>query len=181
MIRAALLLSLALPLAACGSEPAVDEENASVEEVAERVREASNDQGLIQPGKWVSSITIEDVSIPGMPPETAERMKSMLTQTRSVESCLTPEQARQPNATFFSGNEQCRYDHFTMRGGKIDAVMRCQHEGTTQVMEMAGTYSPASYEMRMRSTTEGGPAGERMTMQMQVKSERVGECEQPKG
>lgn len=178
MRRAALVFGLAIPLLACGSEPTVNEQNASVEEVAESVREASNDRGLIRPGKWVSTVSIEDVSIPGMPAETAQQMQDMLAQTRTVESCLTPEEAKQPNATFFSGNEQCRYDHFTMTGGKIDAVMRCQHQGTTQVMEMTGTYSPTSYEMRMRSVTEGGPAGEQMTMQMHVRAERAGECEQ---
>lgn len=180
MNRTILLLSLALPLAACGSEPTVREENASVEEVSERVREASREQGLIRPGKWVSTVSIEEVSIPGMPADTAERMKSMLAQTRAVESCLTPEEAKQPNATFFSGNEQCRYDHFTMTGGKIDAVMRCQQDGAMQVMQMEGTYSPGSYQMRMRSTTEG-PGAEPMTMQMNVEAERVGECEPAQG
>lgn len=181
MTRAILLLSIALPLAACGSEPSVSEQNASVEDVSERVREASREQGLIRPGKWMSTVSIEDVSLPGMPADTAERMRSMLSQTRSVESCLTPEQARQPNANFFSGNDQCRYDTFTMTGGKIDAVMRCEHQGTTQVMEMEGTYSPTSYEMHMRSVTEGGPGGETMTMQMKVAAERVGECESEQG
>ena len=44
--------------------------------------------------------------------------------------CLTPEQAKRPQGKFF--NEQaannCRYDHFTMGGGKIDAAMRCNCE-----------------------------------------------------
>ena len=178
MKRVFLLLGLVLPLAACGSEPAVEEENASVEQVAERVREASNDQGLIRPGKWVSTVSIDDVSIPGMPPEMAERMKEMVAKNRTVESCLTPEQAKQPNATFFSGSDQCRYDRFTMRDGKIDAVMRCSHEGATQVMQMEGTYAPTRYTMRMRSVTEGGPSGEQMTMQMRVEAERTGDCDQ---
>ena len=47
----------------------------------------------------------------------------------------------------------------------------------TQVMEMSGTYSANSYEMRMCSTTEGGQAGAPMTMQMEVQSRRVGECD----
>jgi len=68
-----------------------------------------------------------------------------------------------------------------MAGGKIDAAMRCSHEGVTQLMEMAGTYSPDRYTMRMTSTMKGmpGPAGE-MRMRMRVDAERVGECTQDK-
>lgn len=175
MYRAALLISLTLPLAACGSEPSVDETNASVEEVSERVRAASADNGLVRPGKWVSKVSIERMDMPGMPPQAAEQMKRMVEQTHTTESCLTPEEAKQPKGDFFGGNENCRYDHFKMGGGKIDAAMRCTAQGGTQVMEMDGTYAPESYEMRMKTTTEAAGA-EGMTMQMKVEAERVGEC-----
>jgi hypothetical protein len=170
-----LLATLALPLAACGG-PAVNEENASVEEVSEKVREASREQGLIRPGKWVSSVSIEDMQAPGMPPQAAEQMKRMVAQTHSSESCLTAEDVRQPSADFFGGNENCRYDHFTMRGGKIDAQMRCDAAGASQLMRMEGTYSPDSYEMRM-TTRSDGTGGAPLTMQMKVEAERVGECD----
>lgn len=176
MYRAALLISLAVPVAACGSEPAVDETNASVEEVSERVREASRNDGLVRPGKWVSTVSIEQMDMPGMPPQAAEQMKRMVERTHKTESCLTPEEVKQPKGDFFGGGENCRYDHFRMRGGKIDAAMRCSQEGVTQVMEMSGSYSPDSYQMRMKSKTAGGPAGEGMAMQMRVEAERVGEC-----
>lgn len=181
MYRAMLCLGLVLPLAACGSKPSVEETNASVEEVSQKVREASRDQGLIRPGKWISTVTIENMAMPGMPPETRQRLQSMLQQTRTAEVCLTEEQAKKPSADFFSGNEECRYDHFTMTGGKIDAAMRCSHGGTTQTMQMAGTYSPTSYEMRMKSATAGGPSGEPMTMEMRVQSHRVGDCTPQQG
>jgi hypothetical protein len=170
-----LLLSLALPLLACGSRPAVDEKNASVEEVANKVRQASNDQGLIRPGKWVSTATIEDMKMPGMPLAAQEQMKTMVAQTHTSETCLTPEEVKQPNAGFFGGNDQCRYDHFRMGGGKIDAEMHCSQAGTTQVMEMDGTYAPDHYEMRMKSRTKTGGAGG-VSMQMKVESKRVGAC-----
>lgn len=174
--RPALLLSLAIPLAACGSQPDVDETNATVEEVAEKVREASDDEGVISPGKWVSTVSIEDMSMPGMPPQAAEQMKKMVAETRTSETCLTAEEAKQPKATFFAGNEQCRYDHFTMGGGKIDARMRCSQGGATQVMEMAGTYSADHYQMRMKSRTQGTTDDEGMSMAMTVEAKRVGAC-----
>ena len=174
MYRAALLIAFAVPIAACGG-PSVSEENASVEEVAEEVRKASRDQGLIRAGKWASSVTIEQMSMPGMPPQAAEQMKQMIAQTHSSESCLSPEDVQRPSASFFSTNGDCRYDHFTMRGGRIDAQMRCEAQGSTQVMEMKGTYSPNAYEMRMTSRGEAG-AGQGMAMQMKVEAKRVGEC-----
>ena len=175
MNRAILLISLALPLAACGS-PAVDEKNASIEEVADKVRETSDEEGLLRPGKWSTTVSIEDMEIAGLGPEAAEHMKRMVVQTHTSESCLTPEEARQPKGKFFGGGENCRYEHFTMGGGKIDAEMRCEQGGMKQVMEMAGAYSPNSYQMRMKATNEGGPGGQAMTMRMKVEANRVGNC-----
>jgi hypothetical protein len=43
-------------------------------------------------------------------------------------------------------------------------------------MTMAGTYGPEAYAMHMTSKTEGGAAGETMSMKMRVEAKRVGEC-----
>jgi len=174
--RAMLLLSLALPLAACGSKTSVNEKNASVEEVANKVAQVSKAEGTIRPGQWQSTMTIEEMDMPGMPPEAQDQMKKMFAQSRTTENCVTPEEAQKPNPKMFAGNDQCRYDHFTMGGGKIDAEMHCNQQGTTQTMTMAGTYGPESYAMQMTSKTEGGPAGEPMSMKMKVEAKRIGEC-----
>ena len=181
MKRLALLLAAAtaLALSACGrSEPEVEARNASVEEVAEQVREASGADSFIRPGRWVSTVQFDELVAPGMPPGAAEQMKQMMGEGRSYESCLTEAEASRPKEDFFTGrSEQCRYDHFTMGGGKIDARMRCAQGGATQVMAMQGTYSPETYQMVMRTSLEGAPepAGG-MTMRMRVEARRVGEC-----
>ena len=177
-MRVALIL-LVMPLAACGDEPDVNARNASVAEVAEQVRNATSDPQFIRPGKWLSQVTMEDVSAPGVPPQVREHMQGMLKGRQSYESCLTPEEAGRPNERFFAGGDnQCRYEHFRMGEGKIDAKMVCSEGGGTQVMDMAGTYSPDSYQLRMSTRTEfpGGPA-QGMTMRMRVDAKRVGECE----
>lgn len=174
--RAALLISIVLPLAACGSNPSVDEKNASVEDVANRVAEVSKAEGTIRPGKWQSTMTIEQMDMPGMPPEAREQMKSMLANARVTETCVTPEEAKQPNPKMFAGNDQCRYDHFKMGDGKIDAEMHCSQQGVSQRMTMAGSYGPEAYTMHMTSNTDGGPAGSSMSMKMRVEAKRVGEC-----
>ena len=179
MTRAALLIAASfIALAACGG-PKVNEENASVAEVSEKVAEASRKNEFIRPGKWLSSVTVEEMSVPGMPPQQAEQMKRMIAETQTSESCLTPEQAKQPKEQFFSGNESCRYDHFRMGNGKIDAKMRCENGGNSQLMEMEGTYSPDSYQMRMKTSGEAG-GGQTMRMRMKVEAKRIGECTKDK-
>ena len=171
---------LACGLSACShSEPDVEARNASVAEVAEQVRDATGEDGFVRPGKWLSEVTLEDVSAPGMPAQVREQMQGMMARQSSYESCLTPEDVKRPKEDFFAGKDnQCRYEHFTMGGGKIDARMKCSQDGMSQVMEMAGTYSPDAYQMRMTTKAEGMPApASGMSMRMRVDAKRVGECE----
>ena len=176
-----LLLGSGLAVAACNQGPQVHEENASVDEVAAEVRKATGGARFIRAGEWKSTGTIEEMSIPGMSAAESARMKDAMAKSgiHEFSTCLTEEDVKQPEGKFFTGNEQCRYDHFTMSGGKIDAAMRCESPGGgTQVMTMAGTYSPDSYQMRMEMKTAGGPgAAGAMTMRMRVDSKRVGACQ----
>lgn len=183
MKYAVLLVACALPLAGCKKAPEVNEKNASVAEVAEAVRESRGD-AFVRPGKWQSKLTIEEFEVPGLPPEMAQRMKQTMAQyqERSFETCLTKEEAKRPKGDFFTGKDEgnCRYDHFRMGSGKIEAVMRCggDSEGGRQVMQMAGNYSPNSYDMKMSMKQEGGEStAAGMTMTMKVDAKRIGECD----
>jgi hypothetical protein len=175
------LIACVTALADCNSSPKVNAKNASVAEVAQKVREVGADQSFVRPGKWESKVTIDKFEIPGMPADVAQRMRAMMAQQQehSFQSCLTKDDVKRPKADFFTGkNSECRYDHFTMGGGKIDALMRCSGKnGSGQTMQMAGTYSPDSYQMQMSTKVEptaGGEGG--MNMEMRVDSHRVGEC-----
>ena len=175
-------LALLLPLAAlagCGAEPDVSATNASVEEVAEQVAEAGGGDAFVRPGKWQSRVQIEDFKLPGAPPEAESAMRGMSERTQVYESCLTAEEARRPKEDFFAGaNKNCRYHHFNMSGGKIDAMMNCSGEGMAQTMTMQGTYSPEAYQMQMSMEAQAGsgPPGA-MTMKMRVDAKRIGECD----
>jgi|tagenome__1003787_1003787.scaffolds.fasta_scaffold20563996_2 hypothetical protein len=180
MKTATLLIACALPLAACNKGPAVDEKDASVAEVAAKVRQNAGDQSFVRPGLWESKVTIEKFDVPGMPPEMAQRMKTMMAenQEHGFQNCLTAEDVKRPKEDFFAGkNNQCRYEHFTMGGGKIDAAMQCGgKDGGTQVMQMAGTYSPDSYQMQTAMKLSGAGAQGGMNMSMRVEAQRIGEC-----
>ena len=175
------VLACALPLAACNKGPRVDEKNASVAEVADKVRESGGEASFIRAGQWQSKVTIEKFEMPGMPPEMVQRMKTMMAQNQEhgFQTCLTAEDVTRPKEDFFAGkNNECRYDHFTMGGGKIDAEMHCGGKrGETQVMQMAGTYSPESYQMQTSMKMEGGQTPEgSMAMTMRIEAQRTGEC-----
>ena len=180
MRQTAVLVACVGLLAACNKGAQVNEKDASVAEVAEKVRQSGAEQAMVRPGLWESQVTIEQFDIPGMPAEMAQRMKTMMaeSQEHGFKTCLTPEDVKRPKEDFFGGkDDSCRYDHFTMGGGKIDAVMRCGKEGGTQVMQMAGTYSPEAYRMQTSMDVSGGEgANAGMKMKMRVEAKRIGEC-----
>jgi hypothetical protein len=179
-----LYVLIPMGLAACDSGPRVDVKDANLSEVGEAVAKsgvAADDAFQVHPGKWESKVTIEAMELPGMPTGMQEQMKSTFAQHQppSFTSCLTPEEARKPKADFFAGKDNnCRYDHFRMGDGKIDAKMRCDAGEAVQSMAMAGSYSPESYSMTVTSVRTGGagPAGE-VRMKMRMEAKRIGDCD----
>lgn len=178
MKHIAIALACALPLAACNSEPDISAENASAEDVARQVRDAGGTASFVNPGKWQSTVTIDEMTMPGMPPEVAAQMKSIQGRSKTSETCLSAEDAKRPKEDFFNAGKNCRYDNFDMGNGKIDAVMKCSGDGgATHVMTMNGTYSGDAYTMRMSMDSAAGPGAEQgMGMKMRVEAKRVGEC-----
>ncbi|WP_265587141.1 DUF3617 domain-containing protein [Sphingomicrobium arenosum] len=145
----------------------------SAEEVEAQLGDAMTEGSFMSAGEWQSRITIEDVKMPGMTDDMAAMMQDMM-GNRTFSTCLTPEDVEQPDERFFAGEDNdCAYDRFSLKGGKIDAQMTCNMDGVTQVMEMTGQYGEDAYDLTMRATSEdqGG-----MTMTMNVSAERVGDC-----
>ena len=180
MTKAIILLPLLL-LAACDSGPSVTATNASIEEVATKVSDAGGVDQYIRPGKWLSKVTLEELSAPGMPPEIANDMKLTMASKPGTEQCMTKDDVRKPNFTG-TQSDNCRYDHFKMGGGKIDAKMHCTAGGATQRMTMAGDYGPDAYQLAMTTQMEMPKAAAAagmgsMTMKMRVEGKRIGDCD----
>jgi hypothetical protein len=179
MKYAVAVIACAAALAGCNKR-SVHEENASVGEVANAVRQSgvANDI-LLHPGEWRVTGTMEEFNIPGMPPEAQSAMKQAMSERGNMtyEYCLTPEQAKRPQGKFFNDRaaNNCRYDHFTMGGGKIDAVMRCDGKPSSMTMTIDGTYGAEYYSTHVQMNMEGGPQGA-MSMKMRSEAKRVGEC-----
>jgi hypothetical protein len=173
-----LLLLAPLALSACNSGPSVEATNASAQEVAEKVV-ASGAAPRMSPGRWEGSMTITDMQIPGMPPQAAAKMKGAMATAHSFANCLTKEEAEKPAADFFSGgNKDCRYEHFSMANGRLDAKMQCKTAGMTVDATMVGKFSSDNFQLTMTSKSAGA-AGQPMTahtMTMKMDARRNGEC-----
>jgi hypothetical protein len=172
-------LLLAAPLAAataltgCNKQPEVDARNASVEEVQKQV---SQSDIRPRPGRWRQELRIESIDLPDMPVEMKAQMADQTKMVHTGYTCLTPEQAEKPDASFFQqAAKGCTYDHFTMANGTLDAKMTCTGGETEQVSTMKGTFGPESYDLKldMQSPVMGKP----MHSVMSLKMTRVGECQ----
>lgn len=178
MKQAIILLGCAALLASCNKGPEVKLHNATANEVSQAVKKSGVMKGqTVEPGLWESKVVIQEMTIPGMPPEFADRMKQEMAkhQNQSSRHCITAEEAKKPKEGFFGGNNSCKYDRFAMGNGKIDIAMVCKEEGATQTMNASGTYTPTSYSMDMSSNASGGGQSGAI-MKMHVDSRRVGEC-----
>jgi len=165
-----------LALAACNSSPTVEATNASGAEVAKKVQESGVTDEFISPGQWQMVMKVNEMTMPGLPPQAAERMKGMMGQGHSFTECLTPEEVKKPKEDMFSGGDKaCKYDHFAMGNGKIDITMSCGGE-QPRTMQMSGTYSPDEYQMKVASQGQGKSGPGAMTMQMEMAAKRIGEC-----
>lgn len=154
----------ALGLAACNSNEGVTAKDASVEEVAEAI--AKSDVSL-RPGRWETNVSMggEVMPVPGA-------------GQGGMATCLTKADLDQMDQKIMQKPmESCRYDSFTMSGGKIEGAMSCnppEGEGPTMKMTMAGTYTPETYDLEMTTEMAMGDQSQKTTMQ--VASRRVGEC-----
>lgn len=176
-MRAAFALFPLLVLAACDEPATVEKKDASTSEVAKSVAGAGM---KLKPGRWELTMNFSKLEVEGMPPEARQAMQQMMGEKRTFASCLTKEEADKPDGSFFGQQgEDCRYDSFSMGGGRIDATMTCKgagpDAGASAKMKLAGTYSEDSYDLTM-SMDGQAPNGKAMSMQMSLASKHMGDC-----
>jgi Protein of unknown function (DUF3617) len=176
-------LAVTALLAGCGAGD-VELKNASVEDV---VKATANAQALT-PGQWSTTTEIVSVDMPGMPEKEKSTMmaamsKAMIGKKNVAESCVTPEQAKKPNAAMFAGADSgnCTFESFSMANGRMDAVMKCAAPGRPGEMKMTmgGKYGGDTYELASEinmSGMTGAPGNGAMTIKANNSGKRVGEC-----
>lgn len=183
-MRLILLAASGLMLAACDREPEVNLTNATPAEVAKAMKDSGATRSMVRPGKWSSTVTVLEMNSPNMPPEMQAMMKERIGRPQTVEACLTADQVDNPERMLGQIPASCKYDRYVMGKGKMDGKLRCEMNGMTQEMSVAGTYSDDQYSLTIDNKTSlppgatpvaGQPAS--MSMKMKVDSKRLGECD----
>lgn len=174
-------LAALLPLAACnkGAEQTAGNRGANAA-ISDRGGAAGAAGVKLTPGEWETSTEIVDLKMEGLPagvPQSA--MDHMRPPRTTVKSCLTPEDAANPNARMLAAqaDSRCTSTRADMSGGQIDIAMSCpapQGSGA-MTMTMTGQYSDTSYEMNGDMVMEG-PNGVHMTMKSHTTGRRIGDC-----
>lgn len=166
-------LAAALALAGCNNSDTVKAKNESVASVADKVA-ASNIKPL--PGRWETTVKMGKVEMTGMPAGAADAMGKHVAPSEPMATCLTPEAAEKMDGSQFrNASQDCKYDNFSMAGGKVEGVMTCKTGAQSQRVSMNGTYTPESYDLAITSDMEIQP-GKTMTTSMNVSSRRTGDC-----
>lgn len=122
---------------------------------------------VVTPGQWTSTMTMDSMTMPGVPAGALDAMKG---NPITTSYCLTPQEAEAEPKKILAADKSCKVDRFSMTGGKIDTAMTCQTDQGPATMTMTGTYTADSYAMR--SNMKAGP----MTMVSRVTARRLGPC-----
>lgn len=170
----------ALALAGCNnSQPSVSLTNASPEEVAKAATESGATDTMFNPGKWETRVELIDTQIPGierLPPQLAAQMKSKMAEAHISSSCMSPEDAKRPDAKVIAGRDKgnCTFEHFNLAGGKIDAKMTCSEPNGATEMTLNGTFTRDTMD-EVAEMTMAMPSGQ-MHTKMKITARRVGDC-----
>ncbi len=170
----AAVLATAL-LAACSGQSGNDQAANGAAPAESGSTAATGDAGLaaLQAGEWETTVEVLSMEMPGMPAGAA----APAIPPTTTRHCVTPEQAAQPSAEFFSGNLEsagCQRENFTIANGRISGVVSCAADGTTIRSELNGQFSSDSYEMTSRTQTTA--QGMTMNGETRVTARRVGDC-----
>jgi hypothetical protein len=127
-----------------------------------------------EPGLYKTTVTMTGINIPGMPPEMAGHGAG---QTVTSEDCLTQQEVDKGFEELIKQgqNGECSYERFNANGGDIDAVLVCKTPQGNARMEMTGTATETSSDIKATMAMNFDGAGEG-TMTFTAKNERIGDC-----
>lgn len=132
----------------------------------------------VTPGKYRSTVTFSEISIPNLPPQVAKMMQGQMKRGYSTEFCITPEQAQRPSPETFGArrSKDCKYEKFSMVGGKADVIMVCNVKGQGKMRShVTGTFGRSSYTMYQDTTINNAKTGT-MRMKGTVSGKHLGAC-----
>ena len=126
----------------------------------------------LRPGQWETTIEVLRMDMPNMPQGVTIPTQRPVT----ARTCLTPEQARRPNAGFMTGKDGagCSYENFSMSGGRLQGAVTCNQAGTSVRVTMNGTFSAESYQIESETQAQAG--GTNVNTVSRITARRIGDC-----
>ena len=177
-----IILAGVLLLAGCGGKGTADNgavsmKNASVADVTAKAKDLPKQQ----PGEWKTTTRILKLESSDIPKGSAvaKLMQEQMQKEQTDTTCVTADRMQRPlfeRAVDPTG--KCRYDHFSMQGGRIDAQLECPApDGPgTVVVQHKGTFGATSFDVQTTMTRKDATGKDTGTTTMEVKSQRVGDC-----
>ena len=174
--------ALAIILSACGSDDAVEDENAATEtSEAVDVEGAAEELSRIEirPGQYESSAKLVNFEVPGLPEQFAEQVREELAKSLSQGNsfCVTSEEASQGPERMLQemAESDCTFNRFDVSGGDVNADMQCTpSDGSPARVQMTGNIGAQGSTMRMETAQET-PNGT-VNLTVDLESRRVGDC-----
>lgn len=182
MRQAIIATGAALLLASCGSadkagNAAAPAANGAAPAAGKATTPASGTSAAavvqLRPGQWETRVEILHMDVPNMPQGVTLPKQAPVT----VHSCLTPDQARRPNAGFVTGGRNqngCNYENFSMAGGRMQGVVTCNRQGAATRTSVNGTFGPEAYQME--AETRVSTSGVTVNSVNRVSGRRLGDC-----
>ncbi|MBB3033905.1 DUF3617 domain-containing protein [Alteriqipengyuania lutimaris] len=172
------ITTAAFALAAC-SDGGADADKDGTITGEEMAAEASSGESIrMRAGEWENTIEVTEFDIPGVPENMKDMIAGQMGQSITSTSCITAEEADQPDASFFGGerNDDCKYEEFDRTANKLTLRMTCATgDGGTAKVAMDGEFGEDSFTLSMDNTVSGTPGGD-VTMKGTVSGRRIGDC-----
>lgn len=166
-------------LASCSDSGKSDQDGDGSISPEEMAAEASSGPDVaMRAGEWEQTFEISDMQFPGMTPEMKSMVGNMTKSSFTVTTCLSEEDVAEPDADFFTMDDQdnCEFQEFDRSGNRMAMRMTCDaEEGGKSSISMDGEFSEDAYSLQFENLTTGTPMGD-MSMKGRMNARRLGDC-----
>lgn len=142
----------------------------------------------MSPGRWEMSVRVASVEMPGATPDMQAQLRARpLPPAQTQISCVTPEEAANPVASFQreltqdQPNLACDVGESAFGGGRIRIALSCRSPDgqADQRLAMVGSFTASSVQLAVSidaSTPDGNGQAQAIRAQSTLTGRRVGEC-----
>ena len=170
-----------LLMAGCSKKDDADGASGGTAASATNAAAASSPPVKRDPGKWKVDMKLVKLDVPGAPPQMKEGMEKMFSSMSGMEQCITAEQIAkediEKNLTNAAAQgSECTFDKKVIAGETIDIAGTCKQGTQTANLVIKGTSGKTAQDIQIISTGVGPDGKSPMTMELQMKATRTGDC-----